>query len=151
MPRSSRQSKILELISKKPIETQEELVDELLAHKLKVTQATVSRDIKELGLIKIMDEGTRRYKYTYIENDSQKLNNKAINIFRHSVISIDSANNLVVIKTLSGSANAAAAVIDKLDTDSILGSIAGDDTLLIVLRTNEDVSAVLSTLKGFME
>lgn len=148
MARTIRQSKILELISRKSIETQEELVEELNRHKFKVTQATISRDIKELGLIKIMDG--KNYRYAYIESEQQKLNSKLINLFRESVISINSANNLIVIRTLSGSANAAAMAIDKLNLSTILGSIAGDDTLLIVVKTNEDVEEVVNTLNGFI-
>ena len=144
-----RQSKILELISKKPIETQEELVEELNRHDFNVTQATVSRDIKEMGSTKISDGG--RYRYAYIENENKKINSKLINLFRESVLSIQSANNIIVIKTLSGSANAAAMVIDKLESEVVLGSIAGDDTVMVIVKTNKDVPGVLKTFREFMD
>jgi len=146
---SVRQSKILELIDKTPIETQEELVEQLRSHGFNVTQATVSRDIKELGLTKILENG--KYRYAYL-GDSTKpnVNTKLINILRESVISVDSAGNLIVIKTLSGSANAAAMVIDKLNIDSVLGSIAGDDTLLVIVKSAKKVQEVMSTLNGLM-
>jgi len=146
---SVRQSKILELIDKTPIETQEELVEQLRSHGFNVTQATVSRDIKELGLTKILENG--KYRYAYL-GDSTKpnVNTKLINILRESVISVDSAGNLIVIKTLSGSANAAAMVIDKLSIDSVLGSIAGDDTLLVIVKSAKKVQEVMSTLNGLM-
>jgi len=142
-----RQSKILELIKNNSIETQEELVSQLNSMDMNVTQATVSRDIKELGLIKIL-EG-ERYKYAYI-NDNNNMNNKLKNLFRESVISIDSANNLIVIKTLSGSANAAAMAVDKMNIDKILGSIAGDDTLMIIVKSNKDVTIVMSMLNEYL-
>lgn len=150
MARSQRQQKILELIARQPIETQEELVDTLLAHGLKVTQATVSRDIKELGLIKTLDENSRKYRYSYMENENQKMSTKSISIFKHSVLSIDSADNLIVIKTLTGSANAAAAVVDKLDSGDILGSIAGDDTILVIAKSSQKVGAVVDALRSFL-
>ena len=141
-----RQLKILEIITNKAVETQEELTKELNKLDFNVTQATVSRDIKELGIIKILDGAS--YRYAQINNNIN-ISGKLINLFWESVISIDSANNLIVIKTLPGSANAAAMVVDKLDLKPVLGSIAGDDTLLIIVRNNEEVSAVLDTLKSF--
>lgn len=142
-----RQSKILELINNKAIETQEDLVQELNDMDFNVTQATVSRDIKELGLIKILDGN--RYRYAYI-NENMNINNKLKNLFRESVISIDSANNLIVVKTLSGSANAAAMAIDKINNDKILGSIAGDDTLMIIVKSNKDVPEIMKILNDYM-
>ncbi|NLK17602.1 MAG: arginine repressor [Clostridiales bacterium] len=146
---SVRQSKILELIAKTSIETQEELVEQLKSHGYNVTQATVSRDIKELGLTKILENG--KYKYAYL-GDSAKanVNTKLINILRESVISIENAGNLIVIKTLSGSANAAAMVIDKLNIDFVLGSIAGDDTLLVVVKSAKKVQEVVASLRAMM-
>ncbi|NLC16427.1 MAG: arginine repressor [Clostridiales bacterium] len=138
MGRTSRQTKILEIISKKDIETQEELVAELKKVNFNVTQATVSRDIKELGLIKVLGE-SRKYKYALEKTGNSNISVKLTNLFRESVISIDSANNLIVVKTLSGSANAAAVMVDKSGYDGVLGCIAGDDTFLIVCRNEEDV------------
>lgn len=141
-----RQTKILELISKNAIETQEELVEELNRQKFNVTQATISRDIKELGLIKILDG--ERYRYAYIDSE-QNINNKLINLFREAVISIDSANNLIVIKTLSGSANVAGMAIDKMNLKTILGSIAGDDTLMVIVKDNKDVPEVMEIFRNY--
>jgi transcriptional regulator of arginine metabolism len=148
MGRTARQTKILEIISKKDIETQEELVEELKKANFDVTQATVSRDIKELGLIKVLGE-SRKYKYAV--EKTTNINVKLTNMFRESVISIDSANNLIVVKTLSGSANAAAIMIDKSGFEGVLGCIAGDDTFLIVCRNEEVVQNILQKLHDIIK
>ena len=101
MARSSRQSKILELISTKEIETQEELARELKNANFEITQATISRDIKELGLTKIQSS-TGKYKYAILGNEQQVVSNKYITIFKESVISVKSALNLTVVKTIKG-------------------------------------------------
>ena len=132
MTRNARQGKILELIEEKDIETQEELVKELQNSGFEVTQATVSRDIKELGLIKISADG-KRQKYTKERTDNTVMS-KFTDMFRHSVVTIDYALNIVVIKTLSGSANVAGAMVDRLKNSSVLGCVAGDDTVFAVLR-----------------
>ncbi|HEY8444476.1 MAG TPA: arginine repressor [Clostridia bacterium] len=148
MGRTARQTKILEIISKKDIETQEELVEELKKANFDVTQATVSRDIKELGLIKVLGE-SRKYKYAV--EKATNINVKLMNMFRESVISIDSANNLIVVKTLSGSANAAAIMIDKSGFEGVLGCIAGDDTFLIVCRDEQVVQNILQKLHDIIK
>ncbi len=144
-----RQSKILDIIKETAVETQEELAKELNRLDFNVTQATVSRDIKELGLIKTLDGG--KYRYSYITGENRDISGKLKNLFRESVLSIDSANNLIVIKTLSGSANAAAMAVDKMNLDKILGSIAGDDTLMLIVKANKDVPAVMNLLKDYMK
>ena len=141
MARTTRQSKILDLIKNNEIDTQEELVTKLKSEDFNVTQATISRDIKELGLTKILTE-SGKYKYIHVEGGSSKISNKIINVFKESVISIESANNLMVIKTLAGSANAASILIDKLGMNEILGTIAGDDTLLIIAKETENVKTI---------
>lgn len=133
MARNARQIKLLELIAENEIETQEELVGELQKSGFDVTQATVSRDIKELGLVKISTDG-KKQRYTKERNDSN-IASKFTDMFRHSVISIDYASNIVVIKTLVGSGNVAGAMIDRLKNKHVLGCIAGDDTVFAVLRT----------------
>ncbi|HEY8423432.1 MAG TPA: arginine repressor [Clostridia bacterium] len=148
MGRTARQTKILEIISQKDIETQEELVAELKKANFDVTQATVSRDIKELGLIKVLGE-SRKYKYA-VEKTSN-INVKLTNLFKESVISIDSANNLIVVKTLSGSANAAAVMVDKSGFEGVLGCIAGDDTFLIVCRNEDVVKNILQKLNDIIK
>lgn len=147
MLRSTRQSKILELIQMKNISTQEELSSELAVHGFKVTLATVSRDIKELGLIKAMnDKG--EYKYVTVSSVEQKVPVKLINVFKEAVITFIPVNNLLIIKTLSGSAGAVANVVDQLNPREMLGSVAGDDTLLIIAENAEAVDVLLDKLVG---
>lgn len=139
MARSARQSKILELITKNEIETQEELVDELKKSGYNITQATISRDIKELRLIKVLSEN-KKYKYAREVSPDHNVSNKTLTIFRESVISIAAGLNNIIIKTLPGSARAASVLIDKLNMPEILGCVAGDDAVIIV--TNNEAGAV---------
>ncbi len=129
----SRHAKILELIEKYQIETQEELADKLKEHGMDVTQATVSRDIKELRLIKVMADD-ERYRYAAVSQSEGSINNKLLTIFTESFVSCDYANNIVVIKTLPGMAQASASAVDMLKWPEIVGTIAGDDTIMIVCR-----------------
>lgn len=137
MNKGQRHIKIREIIANHEIETQDELVDHLRAANFNVTQATVSRDIKELHLVKVpMSDG--RYKYSLPAdqrfNPLQKLKRSLMDAF----VRIDYAGNLIVMKTLPGNAHAIGALIDNLDWEEILGTICGDDTCLIICRTNED-------------
>ena len=136
MARSVRQSKILELISTREIETQDELVALLREAKFDITQATISRDIKELGLIKILSAESGKYKYSIVESGEQAVSNKYISIFKEAVISINTAQNLVVLKTIKGMASAICSFVDKLNLDSVMGAVAGDDTVMIIFPTN---------------
>ena len=145
MKREQRQAKILDLIAQYEVETQEELAAMLREMGEKVTQATVSRDIKELGLIKVMKGD--KYRYSYVDKKEPKLSAKLINVFKESVISVKSSLNLIVVNTLSGTANAAAVLIDKLDLPEILGCIAGDDTILVITKSPEDSPTVLDKLE----
>ena len=134
MNKGQRHIKIREIISNNDIETQDELVEILKNQGYNITQATVSRDIKELHLVKVpMPDG--RYKYSLPAdqrfNPLQKLKRSLIDAF----VKIDSAGHLIVMKTLPGNANAIAALIDHLDWDEIVGTIGGDDTILIICRT----------------
>ena len=115
MARSVRQSKILDLITYNEIETQEELVAKLRALNFDITQATISRDIKELGLIKILSAETNKYKYAIVDSTEQQASNKYLLLFKESVISVKVAQNLVVIKTLKGMASSVCGLIDKLN------------------------------------
>ncbi|MBQ7227104.1 MAG: arginine repressor [Clostridia bacterium] len=148
MARNARQFKILEVIVEKPIETQEELASELVASGFAVTQATVSRDIKELGLVKISDKGRQRYvkETAHVKRFSSNI----ANIYRHAVLSITPAQNLVVIKTVPGGASTVGMSIDRMDNEDVLGCVAGDDTVLVVTRTSETAEDITSQLKEML-
>lgn len=150
MARSVRQSKILELISVKEIETQDELVECLRSANFDITQATISRDIKELGLIKILSAETGKYKYSLVESGEQAVSNKYISIFKEAVISIKTAQNLVVLKTIRATAGTICSLIDKLNLDSVLGAVAGDDTVMIILPNNDLAEKVAKTIENIM-
>ncbi len=146
MARNSRQAKILEIISNKAIETQDELVSELRAANFDITQATISRDIKELGLIKIATENNK-YKYAVIGNTQNPIaTNKKMTIFKECVISIKTALNLVVVKTLNGTAGLVSNFIDSLSLNTILGCTYGDDTVMVVTQDVEDGKFIQSKL-----
>lgn len=149
MSKLARHSKILDIIAQKEIETQEELSDELKRVNYDVTQATISRDIKELGLIKILSSNNR-YKYAHVNNGEQKVISKLLTLFRESVLAIDNAQNLIVVKTLSGSANVAANAIDKMELENVLGCIAGDDTILIVTKSEDDAEDIKNRLNDII-
>jgi transcriptional regulator of arginine metabolism len=150
MLRSARHAKILELISRKEIETQEELCAELQAMNLLVTQATISRDIRDLHLFKVAGI-EKKYRYAYINDGEGEISPKMRSLFRDCVISVRAAQNLVVVKTLAGNGANAGAVIDKLNYPSIVGSVAGDDTLLIVCDDNERALAVVDKINEFIQ
>lgn len=141
-----RHSRILEIINSYEIETQEELALELNKIGMDVTQATVSRDIKELKLIKVLSE-SGKYKYATIANTSAVVSDKLINIFSQTVIQIDYVQNFVVIKTLSGSASAAAEAIDSLNFDGVVGSIAGNNNIFIMTRSEDKAFSLVNKLK----
>jgi len=132
----NRHAKILEIIEKYEIETQDEIVEKLAEAGMEVTQATVSRDIKELKLIKVMtSEG--KSKYALFNPDGTNVSSKLLTVFAESFVSSDYANNMVVVKTLPGMAQAAASAIDSLKWPEIVGTIAGDDTIMIVCRAEK--------------
>jgi len=144
----SRQAKILELIEKYEIETQEELCEKLREFGLDVTQATISRDIKELKLVKVTGSNGRQ-KYALMQELENPFSEKLLAVFSNGFVSADYANNIVVIKTLPGMAQAVASAVDSLKLSEVLGTIAGDDTLMIVTRTEkhaEDLVARFSRM-----
>ncbi len=147
--KNTRHSRILEIISENVIETQDELIARLRENGYPVTQATVSRDIKQLGLIKTATKNGG-YKYTVAKNDSSGNENKLKTIMHETITSAQSAENIVVVKTFSGMANAAAAAVDSLAGDTILGSIAGDDTIFIVVRNTADAEAFTEYIKDII-
>ena len=134
-----RQSKIIEIIESNFVATQEELVEKLKENGFDVTQATVSRDIKELRLVKVMDDNGEQ-KYGIMSDKESPSSDKHMRIFLHCYISSDYANNIVVVKTLSGMAQAAAAAIDAQNWTHLLGTIAGDDTFMMICRAEKIAS-----------
>ncbi|MDO4384181.1 MAG: arginine repressor [Eubacteriales bacterium] len=140
--RYSRQNKILEIISNNDVETQDQLQDLLNKEGFSVTQATISRDIKELQLVKAL-AANGKYKYTVGKYDEQPISERFIKIFRETIISTSHAGNLIVVKTLSGCGNAAAEAIDCLELDHVVGSIAGDNTMLIIVDEEDNVPEIL--------
>lgn len=147
--KSARHNLILEIIDTMDIETQEELAEELKRRGVRVTQATVSRDIKELRLLKVLSE-KGGYKYATVERAEKGMNDRFARILAESIVSIDYVNNLVVINTLSASANAAGEAIDSMKWGEVLGTIAGDNTLLIIARSNEAVEPLVDRLRALL-
>lgn len=140
-----RQSKIIELINKYNIETQEELADLLTEAGYNVTQATISRDIRELKLTKVaVDNG--KQKYIVLQNQEAKLSEKYVRVLRDGFLSMDMAQNLLVIKTVSGMAMAVAAAIDALHISGIVGCIAGDDTIMCAIRSTDETHIVMQKI-----
>ena len=141
-----RHSKIIELIHKYEIETQEELADRLNQEGFHVTQATVSRDIRELKLTKLaMDNG--RQKYIIVSGSDEKLNEKYLHVFQDGFLSVDRAENILVIKTVSGMAMAVAAALDAMQWHEVVGRIAGDDTIMAAIRTREEALIIMERLR----
>ena len=148
--KTARHAAILEIIAKNDIETQDELAEHLRRMNFRVTQATVSRDIKELRLLKVLTEnGT--YKYATGEKTEMGMANRFMQIFSHSVITINAAMNIIVVKTLSGSANAAAEAIDTMKWPEVVGTLAGDNTIFIVCKDESVVPTVLDRFQTMMK
>ena len=149
MLRSARHAKILEIISHKEIETQEELCAELNAMNYVVTQATISRDIRDLHLFKVAGV-EKKYRYAYINDGETEISPKMRNLFKNCVIGVSSAQNLVVVKTLTGNGANAGAIVDKMNYEEIIGSVAGDDTLLVVCKDTDSANAVVKKITAFI-
>jgi transcriptional regulator of arginine metabolism len=146
LSKTKRHAKVLEIIRGKPIETQEDLAISLQKEGFDVTQATVSRDIKELGITKV-PTGRGRYRYLVPkERAFEDSRRRMKRLFQDSVVSIDYSENLLVIRTLTGNAHAVAAAIDNTGIPEIVGTIAGDDTILVVVKPK---SAVISVMERF--
>ena len=148
--KKDRHQKIKELVEQYEIETQEELADKLKEAGYVVTQATVSRDIRELKLSKI-PLGAGRQKYAVLSNNDHYLGDKYIRVLRDGFVSMDMAQNILVIKTVSGMAMAVAAALDAMKLKEIVGSIAGDDTIMMAVRTVEDTQAVMGKIRNVLE
>ncbi len=150
MLRNARHSKILEIISEKEIETQEELCAELNACNFSVTQATISRDIKELHLFKVAGI-TKRFRYTCINESEGELSDKMRGLFQACVINIQAVGNLIVVKTLNGNGANAGVVIDRLNYKEVVGSVAGDDTTLLICESPADALSVRDRLNKIIQ
>lgn len=149
--KANRQKKIVELIAEKSIETQEQLLQELRECGYKSTQATVSRDIKELRIIKTLD-GLGGYRYSMPhKNEGEKFDARFRVIFRECVTSMDYAQNLVVVKTMPGLGAAAGANIDALNMPTVIGTLSGDDTTLVIMRDNESAMDFCEEIQKMLE
>ncbi len=148
--KTKRQTKMLELIRKYEIETQEELSEYLEKEGYQVTQATVSRDIRELKLTKVAMENGRQ-KYVALIETGEDLSEKYIRVFKDGFVSMDMAQNILVIKSVSGMAMAVAAAIDAMGLHEIVGCIAGDDTIMCAVRSVDDTIAVMERLRKLVE
>ena len=145
-----RHEKIIELIKKYDIETQDELADRLVREGFQVTQATVSRDIRELKLSKV--PGTEgRQKYALLNRQEHQMAEKYVGILREAFVSMESAQNILVIKTVSGMGMAVGAALDNIGWKEIVGCIAGDDTIMCVIRTAEDTANVMMELEKIVK
>lgn len=147
MNKRLRQKMILDIIESIETETQEDLAQELQKKGILVTQATLSRDIRELNLIKTAGK-YKKHKYASI-SENEHADKKFLNVFLNCVTDIESAQNIVVVKTLNGNGNSAGIVVDNMNMTEIVGSVAGDDTLLIVTKSNEDAERVTKKLKEY--
>lgn len=145
-----RQKKVMELIEQYDIETQEELADRLKAAGFQVTQATVSRDIRELHLLKISAKN-RKQKYALPKQEKAGLVDKFGRVLKDGLVSVETAQNILVAKTVSGMAMAVAAAIDAMRFEEIVGTIAGDDTIMMAIRTTEEATAVKNKLQKMLE
>ena len=148
--KKSRHQKIKELIEQYEIETQEELADKLREAGYAVTQATVSRDIRELKLSKV-PTGDGKQKYTILIHSDHYLSDKYIRVLKDGFVSMDVAQNILVVKTVSGMAMAVAAALDAMKLKEIVGSIAGDDTIMMAVRTIEDTQIVMDKIRNVLE
>ena len=148
--KSQRQAKILEIIANKNIETQEQLLAELQAEGFRGTQATISRDIKELRIVKELTSlGT--YRYTISASDLGSSFSARLNtIFRECVISFDYAQNIIVVRTLPGLASAAGSAIDAMNLSTIVGTLAGDDTVMIVMRDTNAAATLCGEIRSLL-
>ncbi|MGI6017885.1 MAG: arginine repressor [Marvinbryantia sp.] len=145
-----RHAKIVEIINQYDIETQEELADRLKQAGFRVTQATISRDIRELKLTKMSADGGRQ-KYVVMGSHSRNLDEKYLRVLRDGFLSMDMAQNILVIRTVSGMAMAVAAAMDAMHFNEIAGCIAGDDTIMCAVRSIDDTLIVMDKLRRILD
>jgi len=148
--KTSRHAKILEMIQRYDIETQEDLSARLEQEGYHVTQATVSRDIRELKLTKVsLNSG--KQKYISLNESTEDMKEKYTRVFKEAFISMDMAQNILIIKTVSGMAMAVAAALDNMDCNEIVGSIAGDDTIMCAVRTLDETIVLMGKLRKLLD
>ncbi len=145
-----RHKRIIEIIENHDVETQEELASYLKDAGYEVTQATVSRDIRELKLSKV-PTGAGRQKYVVLKRDDSQLGDKYIRVLRDGFVSMDMAQNILVVKTVAGMAMAVAAALDAMKFKEIVGSIAGDDTIMMAVRTVEETKVLMDKIRDMLE
>jgi len=147
--KAKRQALIRKIVESQSIQTQEELADALRKHGMLVTQATVSRDIKEMHLLKVLaEDGT--YRYATMEKSDSGMNDRLIRMLADSVVDMNSAKTLIVIHALPGSAHVAGEAVDSLKWPEVIGTIAGDNTILVIVRSNEEVEEVVRRFRGIV-
>lgn len=147
--KTKRQRKIIELINKQNIETQEELARLLIESGFQVTQATISRDIRELNLTKVSTED-KKQKYVLGNVSNITINSKYMRVLNDGILSLDTAGNILVIKTVAGMAMAVGAAIDAIEIKEIIGCIAGDDTVMCVIKNSHKIEEVKNMLEDFI-
>ncbi len=148
--KKGRQAAIIKIIERQNVETQQELAQLLNEEGFEVTQATVSRDIKALKLSKV-PVGNGHQKYVMMYHDEKHLSSKYVNVLKEGFVSIDMAQNILVVKTVSGMAMAVAAAIDTMKFPEIVGSIAGDDTIMMAIRSVEDTKSIMNQIMLLLE
>jgi len=149
MVKARRHQRILDIVRSRPIQTQEDLSAELAREGLSVTQATISRDIKELRLIKA-PVGDGSYRYTIpIDRNIDDINRRIERVFREAVMSVEDSDNIVVIRTLEGAAQAVGAIVDDLDWPEVVGSLAGDDTIFVVVKPADKALEIMARFNKF--
>lgn len=145
----NRHSRILEIIENNEIETQDELVEQLALDGINVTQATISRDIKELKLVKVLS-GSGKYKYAAFKSEDKKSYDRFIRLIKEVLVNIDYTENMVVLKTLDGSAQLVAQVIDSLGTREIVGTVSGLNTVFVLVRDKNDIGKIVDRMKKLL-
>ena len=148
--KKNRHDKIIEIIARNVVETQEQLAALLKDAGYDVTQATVSRDIRQMKLTKQVTEDGRQ-KYVYTTADSDVMQDKYVSVLKAGYLSMDTAQNLIVVRTVSGMAMALATAIDALDFPQVLGCIAGDDTIMVALKNNEEATLVMNEMQKMIK
>lgn len=150
MKKHTRQRIILDIIKENEIETQEELAEHLLDRKINITQATISRDIKELRLVKVLTS-KEKYKYATIDSQYDGIDSKLNNIFNATVLSVEKTESLIILKTLSGAAKLCASTIDNSCIEGVAGTIAGEDTVFIAISRKNIIDSVLSDIQNLLK